>query len=87
MTAILAAAFDGGVSTQDTVQLRQVTARAGLELKPQSPGSDRPPDAQQETFWYWADVDEGRPPDDFSAALMRVPGVTAAYLKPEEEVP
>jgi len=87
MTPILSAALDGGVCTEDTARLQQLTERAGLELKPQNAGSDRSPDAQQDTVWYWADVDEGCPSDDFSEALMRVPGVTAAYLKPEEEVP
>lgn len=87
MTPELAAALDRGVRTEESARLEQLTEHAGIELKPQSAGSARSPDEQVETVWYWADAGLSDATDDVCVALMRVPGVTAAYLKPEEELP
>lgn len=87
LTSTMADALDRGTATKDSARLQQLIDSAGLELKPQSTRSLLPPDpAQEETVWYWADASD-LADGDVCVPLMSVPGVIAAYLKPDEELP
>ena len=84
VTPELAAALRRGAQSKDAAMLLELTERAGLQLEPQDMGLARDPD---DTVWYWAESEGGDTSADLGEALMRVPGVTAAYLKPGVELP
>lgn len=93
MTPTLAAALARGDRTRDTTRLHHLTHQARLDLKPQA---DRAldPSGDESTVWYWAETGTRDQSDDqtdqLGAALeeiREIPGVTAAYMKPEDGPP
>lgn len=83
LTPALASAYASGAQHPDARHLRSVTEKARLDLVAQdvhSLGAD-------ETVWFWAETGDASAPDDLSAELLQVPGVTAAYVKPAEGPP
>ena len=106
LTPALARALARGERTRDTTRLRDITAQARVELRPQTvraldsldtePGdaSDTEPgdtsgDAggAESTVWFVIETDDADHPDDLDAQLLRVPGVTAAYVTPDQGPP
>ena len=39
------------------------------------------------TVWFYIEMDDGDHPDDLDAQLLRIPGVTAAYVTPDQGLP
>ena len=98
LTPALARALARGEQTRDTTRLRDITAQAQVELRPQTarsldeldtePDDDGTGDAGPEpTVWFVIETDDGEQPDDLDAQLLRVPGVTAAYVTPDQGPP
>lgn len=101
LTPALARALARGEQTRDTTRLRDITAQAQVELRPQTarsldaldaldtePGGDGTGDADPEpTVWFFIETDDGDQPDDLDAQLLRIPGVTAAYVTPDQGPP
>ncbi len=106
LTPALARALARGERTRDTTRLRDITAQARVELRPQTvraldsldtePGdtSDTEPDdasgdagGAESTVWFVIETDDADHPDDLDAQLLRVPGVTAAYVTPDQGPP
>ena len=97
LTPALARALARGEQTRDTTRLRDITAQAQVELQPQTsraldardtePDDDAAGDADPEpTVWFFVETDGGQP-DDLDAQLLRIPGVTAAYVTPDQGPP
>lgn len=84
LTPALAAALSHGERTTDTSRLGRFTRRAGIDLRPQR---ERALDDDAGTVWYWADTGASTPADELTAALLALPGITAAYVKPEDAAP
>ncbi|MEP6648475.1 MAG: hypothetical protein ABJA74_00980 [Lapillicoccus sp.] len=98
LTPALARALARGERTRDTTRLRDITARACVELQPQTTRSldstdtghdDEPGDAAgaEPTVWFSVETGDGEQPDDLDAQLLRIPGVTAAYVTPDQGPP
>jgi hypothetical protein len=87
MTSTLAAALARGDRTEAVARLHELTEQAGVELRPESTSGVRPSRAPDETIWHWADLGDEARGGALSEALVHVPGVTAAYVKPGEELP
>jgi len=98
LTPALARALARGEQTRDTTRLRDITAQAQVELRPQTarsldaldtePDGDGTGDADPEpTVWFFIETDDGDQPDDLDAQLLRIPGVTAAYVTPDQGPP
>ena len=102
LTPALARALARGDTTKATTRLRDITAQAQVELRPQTARSldaldteadatsdgDGTGDADPEpTVWYVIETDDGDQPDDLDAQLLRIPGVTAAYVTPDQGPP
>ena len=98
LTPALARALARGEQTRDTTRLRDITAQAQVELRPQTARSldaldtesdgDGTGDADPEpTVWFFIETDDGDQPDDLDAQLLRIPGVTAAYVTPDQGPP
>jgi hypothetical protein len=87
LTLALALALQGksvpGADTAALVSIERVLAQEGVRLVPIHPGSDDP------TLVTWFRVDGVTPAtaERIGAALRRLPGVTAAYIKPSAELP
>lgn len=88
LTPALAAALSRGDRTRDTTRLRHLTRQARIDLHPQT---ERDLGDGESTVWYWAETGTGstsdRQYDALRAALLDLPGVTAAYVKPEDAPP
>ena len=98
LTPALARALARGEQTSDATRLRDITAQAQVELRPQTarsldaldtePDGDGTGDADPEpTVWFFIETDDGDQPDDLDAQLLRIPGVTAAYVTPDQGPP
>ncbi len=97
LTPALAAALVRGVRTRNTTRLHHLTTRANLDLRPQharsldelrdSPTMLEPAAEGDETIWFWAETGDGDQPADLGAELLDIPGVTAAYVKPQDGPP
>lgn len=101
LTPALARALARGERTRDTTRLRDITAQARVELRPQNIRSldslDTEPDdasddasgdaGDEPTVWFYIETDDGDHPDDLDAQLLRIPGVTAAYVTPDQGPP
>ena len=94
LTPALARALARGEQTRDTTRLRDITARAQVELRPQTArcldALDTEPDGDADlepTVWFFIETDDGDQPDDLDAQLLRIPGVTAAYVTPDQGPP
>ena len=98
LTPALARALARGEQPRDTTRLRDITARAQVERRPQTaraldaldtePDGDGTGDADPEpTVWFFIETDDGDQPDDLDAQLLRIPGVTAAYVTPDQGPP
>ncbi len=98
LTPALARALARGDTTEDTTRLRDITAQARVELRPQTARSLDELDTEADddatgardpepTVWFSIDTDDGEQPDDLDAQLLRIPGVTAAYVTPDQGPP
>ncbi len=87
LTPALARALARGDRTRATTRLRDITARARVELRPQSVRSLDELDAVETEPTVWFSIDDGDHPDDLDAQLLRIPGVTAAYATPDQGPP
>jgi hypothetical protein len=101
LTPELARALARGDTTEDTERLRDITARAQVELRPQTARSlddlddlDTGPDDDgggstdpEPTVWFSIETDDAEQPDGLDAQLLRIPGVTAAYVTPDQGPP
>ena len=99
LTPALARALARGERTRDTTRLRNITAQARVELRPQTVRSlDSEPDTEPDdpsddadreeaTVWFFVETDDGDHPNDLDAQLLRIPGVTAAYVTPDQGPP
>ena len=105
LTPALARALARGERTRDTTRLRTITARARVELRPQTVRSldsldslATEPDGSagdtsggaagaEPTVWFVIETDDADPPDDLDVHLLEVPGVTAAYVTPDQGPP
>jgi hypothetical protein len=103
LTPALARALARGDRTTDITRLRDITEQANLDLRPQNSrslggdddvddldGRDADPaddsDATEATVWYSAETDGPARPAELDA-LLRIPGVTAAYVTPDQGPP
>jgi hypothetical protein len=95
LTPALARALARGDRTTDTALLRDITEHAKLDLRPQISRSlddldaeptDRSGDAAEATVWFSAETDGPSRPAELDA-LLRIPGVTAAYVTPDQGPP
>ena len=87
LTPALARALARGDRTRATTRLRDITAQARVELRPQSVRSLDDLDAVEAEPTVWFSIDDGDHPDDLDAQLLRIPGVTAAYVTPDQGPP
>ena len=94
LTPALARALARGERTRDTTRLHDITAQARVELRPQTVRAldsldTEPGDAggAESTVWFVIETDDADHPDDLDAQLLRVPGVTAAYVTPDQGPP
>ena len=87
LTPALARALARGDRTRATTRLRDITAQARVELRPQSVRSLDDLDAVEAEPTVWFSIDDGDHPDDLDAQLLRIPGVTAAYATPDQGPP
>lgn len=110
LTPALARALARGERTRDTTRLRDITAQARVELRPQTVRSldslatepddssgdtsgDTSGDASEDTagaeptVWFVIETDDADHPDDLDVQLLEVPGVTAAYVTPDQGPP
>ena len=103
LTPALARALARGERNRDTTRLRDITAQARVELRPQTvrsldsepdtepddPSDDPSGDAagEEATVWFVIETDDGDHPNDLDAQLLRIPGVTAAYVTPDQGPP
>jgi hypothetical protein len=105
LTPALARALARGERTRDTTRLRDITAQARVELRPQTVRSldrleslDSEPDTEPDdasgdtagdepTVWFVIETDDGDQPNDLDVQLLRIPGVTAAYVTPDQGPP
>lgn len=99
LTPALARALARGDHTTDVERLHDVTAQAQVELRPQTarsleaidalgaepgPGDDA---GSEVTVWFSVETDDGEHPADLDTQLLRIPGVTAAYVTPDQGPP
>lgn len=89
LTPTLARALARGERTRGTTRLRDLTTSARLELTPQRLRSLDEEDAEisedaDAIVWFSAETDDA---DDVSSQLLRIPGVTAAYVTPPQGPP
>jgi hypothetical protein len=90
LTPTLARALARGERTKDTTRLRDLTTSGRLELVPQRSRSldeEEPtedPANPEPVVWFSAETDDA---DDLSTQLLRIPGVTAAYVTPPQGPP
>ena len=87
LTPALARALARGDRTRATTRLRDITAQARVELRPQSVRSLDELDAVETEPTVWFSIDDGDHPDDLDTQLLRIPGVTAAYATPDQGPP
>ena len=97
LTPALARALARGDETKDTARLRDITTRAQVELRPQTARAldvlDTEPDDEADgadpepIVWFVIETDDGDQPGDLDAQLLRIPGVTAAYVTPDQGPP
>lgn len=87
LTPALAAALTRGDRTRDTERLHHLTHEARIDLRPQTPRGQ----GDEPTVWFWAETGARDQSDEQSeslgAALREIPGVTAAYVKPQDGPP
>ena len=80
--AVDVARFGDRVATNPQVVL---TGPDALDTEPDGDGTG---DADPEpTVWFFIETDDGDQPDDLDAQLLRIPGVTAAYVTPDQGPP
>jgi hypothetical protein len=100
LTPTLARALTRGERTTDTARLRDIIEQAGTDLVPQTTRSLDPEDTDRResdrgdadvepepTVWFSIETGDDTQPDDLDAQLLRVPGVTAAYVTPAQGPP
>jgi hypothetical protein len=98
LTPTLARALLRGDRTTEATRLRDIAARAHVDLAPQSPrsldplASDRggadPDTADREaTVWFSAETAMEGHSEDLDTQLLQIPGVTAAYVTPDQGPP
>ncbi|HEY7989116.1 MAG TPA: hypothetical protein VIE19_07850 [Lapillicoccus sp.] len=83
------------ITAQARVELRPQTVRAldSLDTAPDDTTATGPGDTSAEadgaesTVWFVVETDDAAPPEDLDALLLRVPGVTAAYVTPDQGPP
>ena len=87
LTPALARALADGEPTGDTARLLDLIDQGHAELRPQSTRAlDAPIEEAEAIVWFSAETYEADAPD-LSAALLRIPGVTAAYVTPDQGPP
>ena len=82
------------ITAQARVELRPQTVRA-LDSLDTGPGDSSDTDSgdtgdtgdAESTVWFVIETDDADHPDDLDAQLLRVPGVTAAYVTPDQGPP
>lgn len=88
LTPTLARALARGERTRGTTRLHDLTTSARLELTPQRRRSlDEDAEISEDAeaiVWFSAETDDA---DDVSSQLLRIPGVTAAYVTPPQGPP
>lgn len=90
LTPMLARALLHGERTTEVTRLRDIAARAQLDLKPQTTRAlDSSPDiAQPEAVvWFSAETATGGHSENVDTQLLQIPGVTAAYVTPDQGPP
>lgn len=94
LTPALARALARGERTRDTTRLRDIIEQADTELVPQAAArsfdAERTDDQEpigESTVWFSAETGDDPRPRDLDAQLLRVPGVTAAYVRPDQGPP
>ena len=85
LTPALARALTSGERTSDTTRLRDITTQACIELKPQTERSLDTAETEP-TVWFYAEAGAETQLEDLDA-LLRIPGVTAAYVTPDQGPP
>jgi hypothetical protein len=89
LTPTLARALARGERTRDTTRLRDLTTSTRLELTPQRSRSldvedNEDSEDAEPIVWFYAETDDA---EDVSTQLLRIPGVTAAYVTPPQGPP
>ena len=99
LTPTLARALLRGDPTTEATRLRVIAAQEHLDLTPQTaraldglesdrrgetPGNAADPEA---IIWFSAETALEGAPEDLGAQLLQIPGVTAAYVTPDQGPP
>ncbi|HWI33722.1 MAG TPA: hypothetical protein VNS83_05375 [Lapillicoccus sp.] len=90
LTPTLARALLRGDRTTEVTRLRDVAARAQLDLTPQTTralepsGDTAQPDA---IVWFSAETATEGPSENVDTQLLQIPGVAAAYVTPDQGPP
>jgi hypothetical protein len=90
LTPTLARALLRGDRTTEVVRLRDLAARAQLDLTPQTGrGLDSLADTAQPdaTVWFSAETATEGHSESVDTQLLQIPGVTAAYVTPDQGPP
>lgn len=90
LTPTLARALLRGERTTEATRLRDIAARAQLDLTPQT---DRALDLSQDIagpeaiVWFSAETGTEGQSENVDTQLLQIPGVTAAYVTPDQGPP
>jgi hypothetical protein len=90
LTPTLARALLRGDQTTEVTRLRDLAARAQLDLTPQTPRALEPSGdaAQPEAIvWFSAETATEGSSENVDTQLLQIPGVTAAYVTPDQGPP
>ena len=90
LTPTLARALLRGDRTTEVARLRDIAAQAQLDLTPQTTRAlDSSEDTAQPeaTVWFSAETAPDGHSQDVDTQLLQIPGVTAAYVTPDQGPP
>ena len=90
LTPTLARALLRGDRTTEVTRLQDIAARAQLDLTPQTTrGLDSSEDAAEPeaTVWFSAETATEGHSQSVDLQLLQIPGVTAAYVTPDQGPP
>ena len=90
LTPTLARALLHGEKTTEVTRLRDIAARAQLDLTPQTTrGLDLSLDTAQPdaVVWFSAETATEGHSENVDAQLLQIPGVAAAYVTPDQGPP
>ena len=90
LTPTLARALLRGDRTTEATRLRDIAARAQLDLTPQTPRAldpSRDPASPEATVLFSAETATEGHSEDVDTELLQIPGVTAAYVTPDQGPP